>query len=123
MVACAVLHLGGVAGIVGPILIYVLGMSMVTPHAIAAAMEPVPHMAGFASSLIGALQTAGGALVAYVTGALYNHTALPLALGVGISAGLAGITYFVFLSRLTAAPHPPSRQGPSRQGPSRQGGH
>jgi DHA1 family bicyclomycin/chloramphenicol resistance-like MFS transporter len=104
MVACAWLHIGGVAGIVGPILIYVLGMSLVTPHAIAAAMEPVPHMAGFASSLIGALQTAGGALVAYAVGATYNRTALPLALGVGISAGLAGITYFLFLVRFPGRP-------------------
>jgi DHA1 family bicyclomycin/chloramphenicol resistance-like MFS transporter len=106
MVACAALRVGGVAGIVGPILIHVLGMSLVMPHAIAAAMEPVPHMAGFASSLIGALQTAGGALVAYITGALYNRTALPLALGVGISAALAGITYFMFLRRLAVGASP-----------------
>ena len=114
IIVCAALRAGGAAGIIGPILIYVLGMSMVMPHAIAAAMEPVPHMAGFASSLIGALQTVGGAFVAYIVGALYNRTALPLALGVGISAALAGAAYFIFLDRLAAAP--PSR--PSRQGDS-----
>jgi DHA1 family bicyclomycin/chloramphenicol resistance-like MFS transporter len=106
MVICAALRLGEVAGIVGPILLYLLGMSLVTPHAIAAAMQPVPHMAGFAASLIGALQTAGGALVAYIVGALYNRTALPLALGVGIPAVLAGITCFIFLGRLAAVASP-----------------
>jgi MFS transporter, DHA1 family, multidrug resistance protein len=122
MIACAALRVGGVAGIIGPILVYVLGMSMVTPHAIAAAMEPVPHMAGFASSLIGALQTAGGALVAYMIGALYNRTALPLALGVGISGALAGVTYFMFLSRLAAAAppgRPPSQENGNVDGQDR----
>jgi DHA1 family bicyclomycin/chloramphenicol resistance-like MFS transporter len=103
MLVCAMFRLGGVAGIVGPILLYVLGMGMVTPHAIAAAMEPVPHMAGFASSLIGCLQTAGGSLVGYLLGAFYDRTALPLGLGVGVSAGLVALTYFAFLGRLGAA--------------------
>ncbi len=105
MVACAALHLGGVAGIVGPMLIFIVGQGIVTPNAIALAMEPVPHMAGFASSLIGCLQTAGGGLIGYVIGALYDRTALPMALAVGLSAALAGITYFAFLSRI-AEPGP-----------------
>jgi hypothetical protein len=62
-------------------------------------------MAGFASSLIGCLQTAGGSLVGYVIGALYNRTALPMALAVGVSAALAGITYFGFLAGPSPAPN------------------
>jgi len=108
---CAVLRLGGVAGIVGPMLIFVLGMGIVTPNAIAAAMEPVPRMAGFASSLIGCLQTAGGSLVGYIVGALYNRTALPMALAVGLSAALAGVTYFGFLGNLVDPMPAPYRQG------------
>ena len=98
--ACAVLRLGGLVGIVGSMLVYILGMGMVTPNAIAAAMEPVPRMAGFASSLIGCLQTAGGSLIGYVVGALYDRTAVPMALAVGLSAALAGVTYFGFLGSL-----------------------
>ncbi len=109
IVACATLRLGGVVGIVGPMLVYIVGMGMIVPHAIVAAMEPVPHMAGFASSLIGSLQTAGGGLVGYVVGALYDGTAMPLALAVGISAALAGLTYFAFLGRL-AETRPGSRR-------------
>jgi DHA1 family bicyclomycin/chloramphenicol resistance-like MFS transporter len=99
MLVCGGFHLGGIAGIIGPMLVYVVGMALVTPNAIAAAMEPVPHMAGFASSLIGCLQTAGGGLVGYILGALYDRTALPLALGVSISAALVAITYFGWLAR------------------------
>jgi DHA1 family bicyclomycin/chloramphenicol resistance-like MFS transporter len=110
---CAVFRLGGVAGIVGPILIYILGMGMVTPNAIAAAMEPVPRMAGFASSLIGCLQTAGGSLVGYVIGTLYDRTALPMALAVGLSASLAGVTYFGFLGSLAETDPAPA---PYRRG-------
>jgi DHA1 family bicyclomycin/chloramphenicol resistance-like MFS transporter len=110
---CAVFRLGGVAGIVGPILIYILGMGMVTPNAIAAAMEPVPRMAGFASSLIGCLQTAGGSLVGYVIGTLYDRTALPMALAVGLSASLAGATYFGFLGSLAETDPAPA---PYRRG-------
>jgi DHA1 family bicyclomycin/chloramphenicol resistance-like MFS transporter len=109
--ACAVFRLGGVAGIVGPMLIFVLGMGIVTPNAIAAAMEPVPRMAGFASSLIGCLQTAGGSLVGYIIGALYNRTAVPMALAVGLSAALAGVTYFGFLGNLAEPMPTPYRQG------------
>lgn len=111
--ACAVFRLGGVAGIVGSMLIYILGMGMVSPNAIAAAMEPVPRMAGFASSLIGCLQTAGGSLIGYVVGALYDRTAVPMALAVGLSAALAGITYFGFLGSLVDQMPAPNRHGGS----------
>ena len=100
MLVCGSFGLGGIAGIIGPMLIYVLGMALVTPNAIAAAMEPVPHMAGFASSLIGCLQTLGGSVVGYVLGAIYDRTALPLALGVAVSATLVAIIYFGWLSRV-----------------------
>ncbi len=111
--ACAVFRLGGVAGIVGSMLIYILGMGMVSPNAIAAAMEPVPRMAGFASSLIGCLQTAGGSLIGYVVGALYDRTAVPMALAVGLSAALAGITYFGFLGSPVDQMPAPNRHGGS----------
>jgi DHA1 family bicyclomycin/chloramphenicol resistance-like MFS transporter len=111
--ACAVFRLGGLAGIVGSMLIYILGMGMVSPNAIAAAMEPVPRMAGFASSLIGCLQTAGGSLIGYIVGALYDRTAVPMALAVGLSAVLAGITYFGLLGSLVDPIPAPNRHGGS----------
>jgi len=102
MLVCAGLRIGGVAGVIGPILLYVLGLGLVMPNAVAAAMEPVPHMAGFASSLIGCLQTAGGSLAGYLVSAFYDRTALPMALAVCGSAALAAVTYFGFLARPAA---------------------
>ena len=104
MLVCGVFRLGGIFGIIGPMLVYVVGMALVMPNAIAAAMEPVPHMAGFASSLIGCLQTAGGSLVGYILGAVYNRTALPLAHGVAVSAALVAIAYFGWLARVGGPP-------------------
>lgn len=113
MLVCGAFGLGGLAGIIGPLLLYVVGMALVMPNAIAAAMEPVPHMAGFASSLIGCLQTAGGSLVGYILGAVYNRSALPLALGVSVSAALVAITYFGWLNRAGTGQPPavPTRKG------------
>lgn len=48
----------------------------------ALAMEPMGHLAGTASSVLGAVATIGGALIGGVVGQLYDGTARPLALGV-----------------------------------------
>jgi DHA1 family bicyclomycin/chloramphenicol resistance-like MFS transporter len=47
------------------------------------------HIAGTASSLMGALATVGGAVGGALIGQLYDGTAVPVALCVGISLGLA----------------------------------
>jgi DHA1 family bicyclomycin/chloramphenicol resistance-like MFS transporter len=67
------------------------------PNAIAAAMAPVPHMAGFASSLMGCLQTASGSLTGYLLSVFYNRSAVPMVVAVTFSAVLVGIAYFGFL--------------------------
>lgn len=104
MLAAASTNFGGVAGIVGPMVVYVMGMGMVMPNAIAAAMEPVPHMAGFASSIIGCLQTASGSLAGFLLGLAYNRSAVPMAIAVAFSAMLTALSYFGLLARSRAAP-------------------
>ena len=99
MLASAFSGFGGIAGIVGPMVVYVMGMGMVMPNAIAAAMEPVPHMAGFASSIIGCLQTASGSLAGFLLGLAYNRSAVPMATAVALSAILAALSYFGLLAR------------------------
>jgi len=99
MLASALSGFGGIAGIVAPMVVYVMGMGMVMPNAIAAAMEPVPHMAGFASSIIGCLQTASGSLAGFLLGLAYNRSAVPMAIAVAFSATLAGVSYFGLLAR------------------------
>jgi len=74
---------GGLASVIVPVMIYMLGMGLVQPNATAAAMAPHGRLAGVASSVIGSLQTAGGALSGWVVGAFYDHTPNSLALTVG----------------------------------------
>jgi DHA1 family bicyclomycin/chloramphenicol resistance-like MFS transporter len=96
---CGGLRIGGLAGVIGPMLVYVLGMGIVMPNAVSAAMEPVPQMAGFASSLIGCLQTASGSLVGYVLGLVYDRSAVPMTMAIAASAGIVGLIVFGWLGR------------------------
>jgi DHA1 family bicyclomycin/chloramphenicol resistance-like MFS transporter len=57
----------------------------------ALALEPMGHIAGTASSLMGALATVGGALGGALIGQLYNGTAVPVALCVGVALGLGAL--------------------------------
>jgi len=50
------------AGVLVPMMAYMFGQGLLMPYATAAAMAPHGESAGVVSSLMGALQTAGGAL-------------------------------------------------------------
>ena len=77
---------GGIAGLIGPMMVYLFGLGLVQPNATAAAMAPHPRLAGISSSVLGGLQTAAGALAGYCVGAFYHHSALSLAVTVVVSA-------------------------------------
>ncbi|MBS7538302.1 multidrug effflux MFS transporter [Ancylobacter lacus] len=55
----------------------------------AIAMEPVGHVAGTASSLIGFVSTVGGALLGFALGQHFDGTTLPLTVGFGVLGGAA----------------------------------
>ncbi len=57
----------------------------------ALALEPLGHIAGTASSLMGALATVGGAIGGALIGQLYNGTAVPVAICVGVSLGIGAM--------------------------------
>lgn len=57
----------GVLGLVGPMIVYFFGSGIATPSATALAMEPVPHLAGTASSAIGSLTMISGSIAGYET--------------------------------------------------------
>ncbi len=80
---------GGLAGVIVPMMAYMFGQGLVMPNATAAAMEPHGESAGLISSLMGALQTGGGALAGYLVGLFYDHTPLSLAVTVAAFATLA----------------------------------
>lgn len=57
----------GVAAFMIPLVIYFFGSGITSPSATALAMEPVPHLAGTASSAIGASTMIAGAFAGYET--------------------------------------------------------
>ncbi len=77
---------GGIAGVIVPMMLYLFGMGLVQPNATAAAMAPHGKLAGISSSVMGALQTVGGALAGYCVGAWYDHTPRSLAATVLVMA-------------------------------------
>ena len=74
--------------IVLPFMVFLFGTALIIPNATAAALSPFPQAAGAASSLIGALGFAGGALVSFALGAAFDGTPRALAT-VGALSGLA----------------------------------
>ncbi|MET0650652.1 MAG: multidrug effflux MFS transporter, partial [Pyrinomonadaceae bacterium] len=82
------LGVGGLAGVLVPMMAYMFGQGLLMPNATAAAMAPHGESAGLISSLMGALQTAGGALAGYLVGAFYDHTPISLAVTVAAFASM-----------------------------------
>jgi DHA1 family bicyclomycin/chloramphenicol resistance-like MFS transporter len=74
--------------VVVPFMVFLFGTALIVPNATAAALSPFAQTAGAASSLIGALGFAGGALVSIALGAAFDGTPRPLATA-GALAGLA----------------------------------
>ena len=86
---------GGVAGVMAPYVSYCFAISFVQSNAIAAAMEPVPHMAGTGASLMGAIQMASAACAGFVVDLFFNGTGLPM--GIGMASAALGASAFYWL--------------------------
>ncbi|WP_299350540.1 multidrug effflux MFS transporter [uncultured Shimia sp.] len=67
----------------------------------AMAMEPLGHMAGTAASVMGAISTVMGAVLAVPVGLAFNGTPVPIALGIGIEAAL-GFGLMLYMKRAEA---------------------
>jgi DHA1 family bicyclomycin/chloramphenicol resistance-like MFS transporter len=95
----AVLRLGGPAGIVAPFVLYCFGMALVYSNATAGAMEPMPQIAGLASSLIGSSQMLTAALAGYLVNLFYTGTPTSMAGGIAIAAAIACLSYIAIVPR------------------------
>jgi MFS transporter, DHA1 family, multidrug resistance protein len=87
MVAATALVPDAVAGIVAPMMIYLFGLGLAMPQAIAGALQPFPDRAGAASSLIGAVQQTVAASMGVLVVHALAATAWPLAIGIAIPGG------------------------------------
>jgi DHA1 family bicyclomycin/chloramphenicol resistance-like MFS transporter len=82
-----------------PMAIYLAGLGMVLPHAIAGAMTPFPERAGSASSLLGFVQQGVAALCGVGVGMLLGNNAWPLAGAVAIMGCATLLLWIVSRSR------------------------
>jgi DHA1 family bicyclomycin/chloramphenicol resistance-like MFS transporter len=88
----------GALAIVVPMLVYMIGVGLVLPNAIAGAVGPFPRAAGAASALLGFTQMILAATAGIGVGALYDGSARPMAAAIALVA--VGIALaFVLLVR------------------------
>ena len=85
--------------IVLPIALYTGAIGISLPQAMAAALEPFPHMAGTASALMGFAQMGAASLAAAIVGLYLTGDPMPLALTLTGCGGLS-LLLFYYLSRL-----------------------
>jgi len=79
MAAAVALSFTAAASLVLPMALYLAGLGIVLPQAIAGAMTPFPERAGAASALLGFVQQGVAALVGALVGVLLGSTPWPLA--------------------------------------------
>lgn len=102
MLVFAASRWGGVAGIMAPYITYCFAISLVQSNSIAAAMEPVPHMAGTGASLMGAIQMASAAAAGFIVDLFFDGTGTPMGVGMASAALLATCFYWLIARRQPA---------------------
>lgn len=80
--------------LIGPMMIFTMGLGLTMPQGQAGALQPFPHMAGSAASLMGFVQMSVGAVAGIFVGHALNETALPLSWTV---AGMGTATFLSWL--------------------------
>lgn len=91
----AYLEVMAVAAIVAPMMVFMVGVGLVLPNALAGAIGPFPRMAGAASALTGFVQMALASAAGALVGQLHDGSALPMA---SVIAAMAGLTLLCWLA-------------------------
>ena len=101
LVAALAIGLTSAASVVLPVAIYLAGLGMVLPQALAGAMTPFPERAGAASALLGFIQQCVAALCGAIVGWLLGQSAWPLAAAVA-TMGCATLAIWISTRALRA---------------------
>ena len=99
LVLMAITGIGGLAGLLPPLFIYIASVGLIGPNATAMAMASYGRAAGSASALFGTLQFAIGAGSGALVGSLYKGTALPMAGIIAVCGVAALITFRALINR------------------------
>lgn len=101
-VAMPVLALAGIDNvwaIVVPMFVFMVGMGIAYPNALAGAVGPFPRIAGAASALMGFLFMSLAAVGGSAVGALYDRSQMPLAVIVAILGVASLLSYWLLIWR------------------------
>ncbi len=101
----AIAGITGVAAIVGPMLIYMVGTGLVLPNSIAGAVGPFPRAAGAASALLGFTQMTLAALLGIGVAQLHNDTAMPMTTAIAGAAVATLLSFLLLVRPAGAEPH------------------
>ena len=93
----------GPLALMGGVMIYMFGQTLVQPNAVAAALDPLRHMAGTGSALLGVIQMLFGAAGGYAVNAFYDGTPRPMGAMILLAALASGGVYAALLRRRPAA--------------------
>lgn len=89
--------------LIGPVMVFTVGVGLTMPQGQAGALQPFPQMAGSAAALMGFNQMALAALGGIAVGHTLNETALPLSYAIA-GMGLAALLSYLLIVRRIARP-------------------
>lgn len=99
MPVLALTGLDNVWAIVAPMFVFMVGMGIAYPNALAGAVGPFPRIAGAASALMGFLFMSLAAVSGSAVGALYDRSQMPLAVIVAILGVASLLSYWLLIWR------------------------
>jgi DHA1 family bicyclomycin/chloramphenicol resistance-like MFS transporter len=76
--------------------LFMVGTGFLLPNATALALDPVPKIAGTASSLVTALQNLAGSLGSFVAAIIYDGSITRIVIILGLSGAATAVVFFVF---------------------------
>ncbi|KTD67565.1 multidrug effflux MFS transporter [Legionella shakespearei] len=86
--------------IVAPILLFMMGSSLVFPNSSAGALTPFPKIAGTAGALFGFVQILGGAISSSIVALSHDKNQLPIAIAFIITALLSILSFRTLKSKI-----------------------
>lgn len=86
--------------------LYMFGVGFLLPNATALALDPVPKIAGVASSLIGTIQTIASASGSLASSAIYDGTIRNVVIIMGVFGVATSATFFAGRRKLGGHPQP-----------------
>lgn len=103
MLAIAWLNAASIAWYWGSLCLFLMSVGILAPNATVVALDPLPKVAGVASSIIGSIQNLTGAAGALIGAAIYDGSVRNASITIGVTGVL---TFLTWLARPLISPKP-----------------